>query len=168
MRAVGMGAVYTRTSAGTPLRSPSPEEEQALLATCFAPYAAAVTDLVADRLAVHGRAVMVDVHSNPPAALPYELHADQGRPALCIGVDAFHTPPSLIAAARRAFAGLGDTAVNEPFRGAYVPSRWYGRNRRVAAVMLEIRRDVYRDGLGPVSAALAEVVRTVIAEPRSA
>jgi N-formylglutamate deformylase len=147
MRTVGMGAVYTGTSGGDVLRSLDDAGERALISTWFDPYAAAMTDVVGARLAATGSALIVDVHSFPTAALPYELHADSRRPALCIGQDPFHTAESLVEAARRAFAPVGDSAVNEPFAGAYVPTPWFGIDRRVRAIMLEMRRDTYMDEL---------------------
>ena len=75
----GMGAVYTRTAHGQRLRDDDPSHIEALLATYYRPYAAAMTSTVDDRLAATGRAVVIDVHSYPSRALPYELHAD--RPA---------------------------------------------------------------------------------------
>jgi N-formylglutamate deformylase len=163
LRAVGMGAVYTRTSGGEVLRSTDDAGERALISTYFEPYAAAMTDLIDERLAATGSVLIVDVHSFPTAALPYELHAESVRPALCIGQDAFHTTEFLVEAARRAFERVGDSAVNQPFAGAYVPSRWYGLDPRVRAIMLEIRRDSYMEeaggeptsGIGAVTAAMA-------------
>jgi len=161
MRAVGMGAVYTRTSLGDPLRDSSATET--LLSGHFHPYAQAFADLVDERLAATGRAVIVDVHSYPSRALPYELHGDGPRPPVCIGTDPFHTPPELIAAATDAFDAV---ALNSPFTGCYVPIKHYRRDARVAAVMVEIRRDTYlvepagppTDGLQAVSRALARMV----------
>lgn len=149
MLAVGMGAVYTRTSHGKPLRGDGDTEHAAdLIAVHFEPYAAAISDLVDDRLAVTGRAVIVDVHSYPHQPLPYELHADGPRPAICLGVDDFHTPRHLVAAARIAFAECGDVAVNTPFAGCYVPLKHYRVDPRVTAVMIEIRRDLYTGAPG--------------------
>jgi N-formylglutamate amidohydrolase len=149
MRAVGMGAVYTKTSQGTPLRGADTDcakHEQQLLDEYFHPYARAVSDLVDDRLAATGRAVIIDVHSYPSAPLPYELHADGPRPAVCLGTDEFHTPTWLLDAARATFgdvAGAGQIGLNTPFSGCYVPLKHYGSNSSVSALMLELRRDTY-------------------------
>ncbi|MHC0432133.1 N-formylglutamate amidohydrolase [Streptomyces sp. O3] len=165
MRAVGMGAVYTHTSRGTRLRPPDADPEP-LIEAYFEPYARAVADAVDARLAATGRAVLVDVHSYPSRALPYELHGAGARPPVCLGTDAFHTSDELLGHAERAFAACGGTAVNSPFAGTYVPLRHYGRDPRVGALMIEIRRDRYMaepggragPGLGPLAAALARLV----------
>jgi N-formylglutamate amidohydrolase len=154
MNAVGMGAVYTRTSSGAPLRDADP----GLLDAYFVPYAAALADLVEERLAATGRAVILDVHSYPSRPLPYELHGTGPRPAVCLGTDAYHTPPALRDAARRAFTRCGDIDVDTPFAGCYVPLRHYRRNRAVTALMLEIRRDTYlTEPAGPPTAGLDTV-----------
>lgn len=103
-----------------------------------------MADLVDDRLAAAGHALIVDVHSFPSAALPYELHGEQARPEVCIGTDALHTPALLAEAAAVAFAG-GDVGNDEPFAGTYVPTRHYRTDDRVRSVMIEIRRDTYLD-----------------------
>jgi N-formylglutamate amidohydrolase len=106
MLAVGMGAVYTRTTHRERLR-PTGTDPEPLLARYFRPYADAMTEAVAERLAAAGRAVIVDVHSYPTRALPYELHGHGPRPPVCLGTDTFHTPPELLAAARRPSRGAG-------------------------------------------------------------
>jgi N-formylglutamate deformylase len=169
MRRAGMGAVYLRTSHGEPLRADDPGHVEDLLTQHFHPYASAMTDLVNARLAAVGRAVILDVHSYPSRALPYELHADGHRPAVCLGVDPFHTPRGLHDVAAEAFAVMGDLAVNTPFSGAYVPLEHYGRDRNVTALMIEIRRDVYmaepggapHSGIDTVVDALTRLVDTV-------
>ncbi len=168
MLAVGMGAVYTRTTQRAELR-PAGTDPEPLLERYFRPYARAMTEAVADRLAVAGRAVIVDVHSYPTARLPYELHGEGPRPPVCLGTDSFHTPPELLAAARRAFAGCGETGLDSPFGGTYVPLEFYGVEPRVAALMIEIRRDMYMSepggpagpGLTRLGQALAGLVDAV-------
>jgi N-formylglutamate amidohydrolase len=165
MLAVGMGAVYTRTTHGEELR-PSTYDGRPLLDAYFHPYAAAMTEAVDERLAAVGRAVIVDVHSYPTLRLPYELHGDGPRPPICLGRDAFHTPDALLAHAERAFARFGGTGVDSPFAGTYVPLRHYGRDPRVTALMIEIRRDLYMTepggphgpGVDTLGEALAELV----------
>ncbi|MEW2414471.1 N-formylglutamate amidohydrolase [Streptomyces sp. NPDC046866] len=165
MLAVGMGAVYTRTTHREPLR-PDGFDGRPLVERYFHPYAEAMTRAVEDRLTAVGRAVVIDVHSYPAQALPYELHGDGPRPPICLGTDPFHTPPALRAAAEKAFAGFGGTGLDSPFAGTYVPLPHYGRDRRVGALMVEIRRDVYMaepggpagPGLDALAGALAELV----------
>ncbi|MFE9775328.1 N-formylglutamate amidohydrolase [Streptomyces sp. NPDC005931] len=142
MLAVGMGAVYTRTTHHDVLRDDAFDPEP-LIERYFRPYARAMTDAVADRLAATGRAVVIDVHSYPSAPLPYELHGQGPRPAVCLGTDSFHTPPALLGAAREAFAACGETGLDSPFAGAYVPLEFYGKRAEVSALMVEIRRDTY-------------------------
>ncbi|MDH6629161.1 N-formylglutamate deformylase [Streptomyces sp. LBL] len=168
MLAVGMGAVYTRTTHREPLR-PVDTDPEPLLARYFRPYAAAMTEAVAERLAAAGRVVIIDVHSYPTRALPYELHGHGPRPPVCLGTDSFHTPPELLAAARNAFAGRGKVGLDSPFGGAYVPLEFYGRDPRVSALMVEIRRDTYMSepggpagpGLDRLAEALAALVDAV-------
>ncbi|MCL7430028.1 N-formylglutamate amidohydrolase [Streptomyces sp. YS415] len=165
MLAAGMGAVYTRTTHRDVLRKEDGDHEP-LLARYFRPYAQAMSDAVAGRLAATGRAVIVDVHSYPSSPLPYELHGDGPRPAVCLGTDSFHTPPGLLAAACEAFAECGDVGLDSPFSGTYVPLEFHGTDPRVSALMVEIRRDTYMTepggaagaGLPRLAAALARLV----------
>ncbi|MFJ4282518.1 N-formylglutamate amidohydrolase [Streptomyces massasporeus] len=165
MLAVGMGAVYTRTTHGDALRSEGVDAGP-LVERYFLPYARAMTEAVADRLAATGRAVIIDVHSYPSQRLPYELHGEGPRPAVCLGTDSFHTPPDLLAAARQAF---GETELDTPFSGTYVPLEFYAKRPEVSALMVEIRRDTYMTepggpagpGLERLGGALARLVDAV-------
>ena len=162
MRAVGMGAVYTRTSHKEPLREPDPVHEEELLARHYRPYATALADLVDARLADTGRAVIIDVHSYPSRPLPYELHATGERPAICLGTDATHTPQWLVDAATSAFAECGTVALDTPFAGCYVPLRHYRTQPYVASIMVEIRRDIYMaEPGGPPTDGIVRVVRAL-------
>ncbi|MFC5804257.1 N-formylglutamate amidohydrolase [Streptomyces formicae] len=165
MEAVGMGAVYTRTTHREQLR-PVDTDPRPLLGRYFHPYAEAMRAAVADRLYAAGRAVVVDVHSYPTRPLPYELHGEGPRPPVCLGTDPFHTPPGLLARAQEVFRGFGGTGLDSPFAGTYVPLEFYGKDPRVSALMIEIRRDVYMEepggaagpGLTALARALAELV----------
>ncbi len=140
--AFGRGAVYTRTCSGTPLRAEPYPRTAELIDAHFRPYATTVAEVVADRLRVCGRAVIIDLHSYPEKPSAFE-DASAARPPLCIGTDPHHTPEWLIDAARGAFASLGHIGENTPYGGSYVPLRYYGQDEHVLSVMIELRRDTY-------------------------
>ena len=145
MSVVGMGAVYRVTSDLGALRSLGAGDEKRLLDRWFRPYAAAFSALVDQVLEDHGSAVIVDLHSFPSVPLPYELDPAALRPGVCIGTDAGHTPPELVAAAVDAFTGVrGGVAENTPFAGTYVPLAHWHRTPQVRSIMIEVRRDLYQ------------------------
>lgn len=126
MEAVGMGAVYTRTSQGLPLREEAAAacEREALLARYYRPHHAALEAAAAAALAAHGRCLILDCHSFPSRPLPYELKASADRwkvvhrPSVCVGTDmtlpprapfahpGMHTPPWLRERAAEAFGEM--------------------------------------------------------------
>ena len=147
MAARGMGVVYEVTHDLKPLRRKvSKEERELLLERWYRPHHQILTERVDRILERWGRALVIDALSFPSEALPYEDDAFAPRPEICIGTDGFHTPPEAAAAFTEVFARAGwDTGLNSPFAGALVPMKHYGRDRRVSAVRIETRRDVYAD-----------------------
>lgn len=145
MSARGMGVVYTHTSQGTPLRNePSAAEREALLARFYRPHHARLTKRVNESLAACGSCLVIDCHSFPSRALPYELDGAGVRPDICIGTDSYHTPLSLVERARSMFEHAGFTvAIDTPFAGALVPAAHYRRDQRVSALMIEVNRGRY-------------------------
>jgi N-formylglutamate amidohydrolase len=70
----GMGAVYTATSQLTPLRRRlSAGEREALMQAYYRPHHARLEAAVAAALERHGRCLVIDCHSFPSVALPYEM-----------------------------------------------------------------------------------------------
>lgn len=147
MAAKGMGAIYTSRQDGSRLRRldfTSAEREERM-AELYRPYHQALEGLVAEQLARSGRCMIVDLHSFPATALPYE-DASLPRPPVCIGFDAFHVDAEL----RDVWAEVVnahelEVGLNAPFAGSLVPTRFYRVDRRVRSLMLEIRRDLYMD-----------------------
>ncbi|TFC59572.1 hypothetical protein E3O62_09255 [Cryobacterium sp. TMT2-15-1] len=117
--AVGMGVLYTHGSRHQEIRRVSADDEKPLL-DYFATYSARFTELVDATLAVHGRAVIFDVHSYPEALLSYELHDGGYRAPLCVGSEPFHASAELLAVVEGCFPDL-DAQANAPFAGSYVP-----------------------------------------------
>ncbi len=160
MNSVGMGFAYEKTSGQGSLREVGEALSNHLLATYFEPYSVALTALTSRVLGEHEKATIIDLHSYAVEALPYELHKEDARPAVCLGVDDFHTNQELLVGARNAFEALGSVAVNAPFKGTYVPLEFYGKDSRVQSIMLEIRKDTYGFGVRE-SAAYQKTVRAI-------
>lgn len=167
MNAIGMGAVYLKSTSGAPLRSegfdPTP-----LLDAFFHPYAKAFTELVDRVLAQHDKAIIIDVHSYRAHQHENAINHGQRRPAMCIGTDAFHTPNWLRALFFSEFSQIGDCFENEPYAGTYVPLKHYGKDARVLSVMMETRADTYLDqrlqphpGFDLVTATLGKVLSAI-------
>ena len=146
MSQVGMGAVYTRTHDGKPLRALDPARREALLRRFYDLHHAQFAWTVNEMLQRFPRCLIIDVHSFPSKPLPYEPDQTPQRPDICIGTDSFHTPPQLADAALGFFASRGwSVRENSPFAGSIVPLPHYGKERRVASVMVEINRSLIMD-----------------------
>jgi N-formylglutamate deformylase len=146
MAARGMGAVYAATSQLTPLRPPlADNERERLMQAYYHPHHAQLEEAVTKAVDRYGRCLVIDCHSFPSAALPYEMAPpSKARPDVCIGTDDFHTSEGLAAAFSTAFRLEGwSVSLNDPFPGALVPASRYRRDRRVEAVMVEVNRRLY-------------------------
>ena len=143
----GMGVIYEMNSNQTPLRRKlSVSERQALIEDYYRPHHQLLSDLTGKIIAEHGQCFILDGHSFPRVPLPYEMAQSLGRPEICIGTDAYHTPASLRDAAVELFKEAGfTTAINHPFEGAMVARGFYQTDKRVVALMIEVRRDLYMD-----------------------
>jgi N-formylglutamate deformylase len=146
MSRVGMGAVYTRTHDGRPLRTLDPVRREELLRRYYDPHHHAMEQAVTRTLKRFGTCLIIDLHSYPTAPLPYELYKTARRPDLCLGTDPFHTPPWLIERVSALCQATGLSMVeNEPFKGTFVPLPFYRKDPRVLSVMIELKRSLYMD-----------------------
>jgi len=146
MAARGMGVIYTVTSGLTALREqPKAVDRELLLQAYYRPHHARLEAAVAATLSSHNRCLIIDCHSFPSTALPYELaDASSKRPDICIGTDDFHTDENLANAFVTAFQRGGwQVSLNDPFAGALVPASRYRKDRRVSSVMVEVSRHLY-------------------------
>jgi N-formylglutamate amidohydrolase len=143
----GMGAIYTRTSDGRPLRPcPDAAERQRLLESYYFPHHEALGSLVEAALGRTGRSLIIDAHSFPSSPLPCDLDQTPLRPDICIGTDPFHTPEPLARMAAETFRQLGWTVeLNRPYAGTIVPARFHRKDARVHSIMVEISPALYMD-----------------------
>lgn len=146
MAAQGQGVVYWRGTEGQLLREPDPLLRERRIAALYRPYHAALDALVAEMLKAFDSCTVLDCHSFPSRPLPSELDQAPGRPDICIGTDATHTPLALADAFTAAFEAEGFRVKRDsPFAGTFVPGGFYARERRVRSVMVEVRRGLYMD-----------------------
>jgi N-formylglutamate amidohydrolase len=147
MAALGMGAVYERTSDGRQLRhSLACGEREEIMNAWYRPHHARLAGIAEETIHRHGVALLLDAHSFPSKPLPCDLNQEPNRPDICIGTDEFHTPMELKDASLHAFGIAGWTVgLNTPFAGALVPMRHYRKEPRLAALMIEVNRGLYVD-----------------------
>jgi N-formylglutamate deformylase len=144
MASRGMGAIYTKTHDGQPLKSDS--ARQRLLDTYYTPHHEALTSWARERLREHGRCLIIDCHSFPSRPLPCDMNQAPERPDVCIGTTSPHTSTWLEGCAVNAFVDLGlSVAVDEPYKGTIVPMEYYGKESRLSSIMIEINRSLYMD-----------------------
>lgn len=144
----GLGVIYTRTAHGDVLRpEPDAAGRSALLNAYYHPHRAKLMAAVAHSIAIYGSCLIVDCHSFPSRALPYERQPDDApRPQICIGADGFHTPREQAEELMALFRGKGyEVALNAPFGGALTPLEMYRKEPRLHSIMIEVRRDLYMD-----------------------
>ncbi|MDQ8163503.1 MAG: N-formylglutamate amidohydrolase [Gemmatimonadota bacterium] len=141
----GMGAVYVRTSSGAPLRAISETRRAQLMNEYYWPHHQRLDAMAARALEQFGRCVIIDAHSFPVVPMPTQVDVGD-PPEIGIGTDAMHTSAELAEVVHTFFTDRGfRVGVNRPFAGALVPNAYYGLDRRVQSVMIEVRRDPYMD-----------------------
>jgi N-formylglutamate deformylase len=149
MSQFGMGAIYTRTSIGQPLRKAiSDEDRNALIKKYYEPHHRRLTDGVTDALKVYGQCLIIDCHSFASVPLEHEPKQSLDRPDICIGTDSYHTPQWLGDMALAQFDQAGfSVRSNSPFAGSLVPLRYDRLNKNVYSIMIELDRSLYMDEL---------------------
>lgn len=141
----GMWVCYTKTSDCMPLKSVDNKHKQEILQKYYDKHHFVFESQVEEMLK-QGYCLIIDAHSFSSVPLPYELHAQNFRPDICIGTDDFHTPDKITNYFYNAFSDLGyKVCINNPFCGTIVPLKFYKKNKNVNSVMLEINRSLYMD-----------------------
>lgn len=118
---------------------------QARIAQCYAPYHAALAQLIADTHARHGVSLHIDCHSMKSVGNAMNDDAGQPRPDLVVSdLDGRTCPPSVtqdIADMLRSH-GYG-VSINHPYKGGELIRRHANLGRRCYSVQIEINRALY-------------------------
>lgn len=140
----GMGAVYTKTHDGRPLKSSDRRAE--LMSEYYIPHHDALERWATEALEEHGRCLILDCHSFPANPLPCDLNQAPERPDICIGTAGIHSGRGLVYEAKARFEDQGWTVkIDSPYFGTMVPLPFFGRERRLASIMVEVNRGLYMD-----------------------
>ena len=148
MAKFGMGVLYETTDDGEPMRNVTPKLRKEFLEHYYRPHHAKLENAVEAELDRVGRAIIIDAHSFPDTPLKRDLDQRRPRPDFNIGTDPFHTPQEMVDASIRFFEERGySLGVDWPYKGTIVPSNYYGKDKRVKSIMLEVNRRLYlQDG----------------------
>ena len=143
----GMGVCYTKDHCGNEFKVVSTDHKEEILSKYYKPYHKKLTRFTSSSLRDRGSALILDCHSF--SSIPFSCDSDRypDRPDFCIGVDPYHTPMALVEFACRHFASNGrfTVEVNSPFSGSIVPIKYYGKDKRVSSIMIEVNRSLYMD-----------------------
>ncbi len=147
MSAKGMGAVYTKTHDGQPLKHDN--QRALIMKEYYFPHHEKLEDWVQAQLDKSGRCLIIDCHSYPSSPISCDLSQEPNRPDFCLGTAEPHTPASLVAASVRAFEHFGySITVDIPYAGTIVPLKFFGTDSRVSSMMIEVNRKLYMDEVG--------------------
>ena len=141
----GMGAVYTKTSRGNPLRvnNFSLDDRRRVMDQYFNPYSKALEEEVTKTLKIFGKCFILDGHSFPSIPQPYE-NPDSNRPDICIGFNSFHTSSDIVTKIENICKSNNyASGRNEPFSGSYVPLKYFQKESKIKSLMIEVRRGTY-------------------------
>ena len=142
----GMWVCYEKTSDGKQLKICTNEHKNEILTRYYDVHHRKLTEAVELVLEEHGECIIIDAHSFSSTPLPHEPSHETPRPDICIGTDDFHTPYQLLEFCKDFFEAKGySVAINQPFSGTVVPVDYYGKNKQVESVMIEINRNLYMD-----------------------
>lgn len=147
MAARGMGVIYERTSGGRRMREPlMPAERQALIDRLYVPHHRALEASIEQVLDESCACLLLDCHSFPSRPLPCDRDQMTDRPDFCLGTRRSNTPEWLAGKARSFLESRRFTvALNRPYTGVLVPTRFIRSSPPVTALMIEVNRSLYMD-----------------------
>ena len=149
MSKLGMGVCYIKNSYSKLLRRVSEEEKKSIVKTYYRPHHKKLSDAVDSELEKDGNSLIIDCHSFPNEAYPFNSDYKQKRPDICLGTDEYHTPKELLHKVKKFFLEKGyEVSVDSPYVGTMVPLKHYKKDKRINSIMIEVNRRLYMDDEG--------------------
>ncbi len=165
MAKFGMGVLYEKTDKGMAMREVSPQFKEEVLEQYYWEHHGKFNEAVAAQLKDYDKALILDCHSYPSIPIARDLNQNSDRPDFNIGIDAFHTPQSLIELSKDFFESKGfSLGVDWPYSGSIVPLEYYQKENRVESIMLEINRKLYLEEPTNKKSGQYELIKEVTGE----
>lgn len=165
MAQYGMGALYTKTDGGAPMREVDEVLRSRVMEEYYQKHHRKLSEAVDSQLNEYGRALIVDCHSFSDIPFQRDLNQDSKRPDFCIGTDSFHTPAGLIEESLKFFKEKGySLGIDSPYSGTIVPMEHYGTNAKVSSIMLEINRKLYLEEGTNTRSTTYETTKAIVTE----
>ena len=140
----GMWVCYTKTSDMRQLKKVDNKHKKEILKKYYDAHHKLFENSVKNIMKKYNSCIIIDAHSFSDNKLPYEIHGTSKRPDICIGADNFHTPSEITEYFYEEFSKKGYKVwINNPFKGAIAPLKYYCKNKKVKSVMIEINRTLY-------------------------
>jgi N-formylglutamate amidohydrolase len=98
--------------------------------------------LTQEKLDKYDRCTVIDCHSFSNER--YWFHEDIKLPDICVGFEDNHIDETLINIIKDEFKDF-DIGINKPYQGSLVPTDYWGKDKRVKSVMIEINKKLYVD-----------------------
>jgi len=144
MAKYGMGFFYTHTDNGSILRENIGNIKERIFKKYYLPHHKKLNDLTISKLNKYKKVIIIDCHSFSNEPFLRDLDKQLPRPDICIGTDIFHTPKDLEECAVNYFTKHNFIVkVNSPYSGSLVPIDFYGKDKNVLSIMIEINRKLY-------------------------
>ena len=100
-----------------------------------------LNDKTAEKLALYDKCTVIDCHSFSNER--YWFHdKDLKLPDICIGFEEKHVDEKLVDIIKEEFKEY-EIGINTPYVGSLVPTNYWGKDKRVKSVMIEINKKLY-------------------------
>jgi N-formylglutamate deformylase len=144
MAQYGMGVCYEKGDDGKVIRKVDDQLRETILEHYYWKHHNRLTEVVSQQLKEYGKALILDCHSFPSKPFVRDLDQSDNRPDFNIGTDSFHTPTELVEMTEEFFQSRGfSLGIDAPYAGSIVPLKFYGKDKNVMSIMLEVNRKLY-------------------------
>ncbi len=140
----GMGVLYERTDMGKKMRTVDANLRERIINSFYLPHHKKFLKAVSSQLDLYQEVIIIDCHTFSDIPFERDLNQEPNRPDINIGTDNYHTPQSLIDFTTDFFKSRNLTVgIDWPYSGTIIPLEYYGTDKRVKSIMIEINRKLY-------------------------